>query len=67
MTSHPGQRKPSAQFVAGYRLGLADARTGGMTLICGGPEVAEKAAGYAAGLLAGGRQRQAEHEPEAGS
>ncbi len=65
MTSRPGQAKPSAQFAAGYRLGLADARTGGLTLICGGPEVAERAAGYQAGLLAGRRERQA--EPEAGS
>jgi hypothetical protein len=62
-----GQGKPSAQYADGYRLGLADARTGSFTIICGGsPEAAERAAGYQTGLLTGRRERHAAPEPEAG-
>jgi hypothetical protein len=50
----------------GYQLGLRDALTGGMTLICGGsPETLEKVEGYWAGREAGQQQREA--APEAGS
>jgi len=39
-------RQQSARYREGYQLGLTDARTGGMTLICGPPdETAEMAAG----------------------
>ena len=64
MTRDQGEHGPS--WYKGYQLGLRDALTGGMTLICGGgPETLEKADGYWAGREAGLQQREA--APEAGS
>jgi hypothetical protein len=63
----------SAAYREGYRLGLRDALTGGMTTICdGGPRARQEFAGYLAGLARGralARQRlerEAERELEAG-
>ena len=37
-------------YAEGFRLGVRDVRTGGMTLICGDPEaVAQRVVGYEAG------------------
>ena len=39
-----------SDYSEGFRLGVRDVRTGGMTLICGDPEaVAQRVAGYEAG------------------
>jgi len=70
MAPSPGAGQRPGYYAAGYRLGLADARTGGFTFICGDlkdPATAQRVAGYQAGLAAGRRDRHAEPEPEAGS
>jgi hypothetical protein len=50
----------SREYAEGYRLGLADARTGALTLICGDlrdGRTAQRVAGYQAGRTAGMRAR----------
>jgi hypothetical protein len=63
----------SRWYREGYRLGLRDALTGGMTIICdGGPGARQEFAGYLAGLARGRAlvkqrlEREAERELEAG-
>ena len=64
MTRDQGEHGP--RWHEGYQLGLRDALTGGMTLICGaGSDTLEKVEGYWAGREAGQQQREA--APEAGS
>jgi hypothetical protein len=62
MAGDQGEHGP--RWHEGYQLGLRDALTGGITLICGGEEAAEMTKGYWAGREAGLHQREA--APEAG-
>ena len=64
MTGGQGEHGP--RWHQGYRLGLRDGLTGGMTCICdGGPETLDMAEGDWAVRQAGLQQREA--APEAGS
>jgi hypothetical protein len=58
------QDEHGPRWYEGYQLGLRDALTGSMTLICGGPETLEKVEGYWAGREAGLRQREAAPEAD---
>jgi hypothetical protein len=59
----------SREYAEGYRWGLADARTGAITFICGdlrdGP-TAQRVAGYQAGLAAGKQAREPDFAGRAG-
>lgn len=65
----------SRAYAEGYRQGLSDGRTGGLTVICGDMRdgrTAQRVAGYQAGLAAGKQARVPDRvgrvrEPEAGA
>ncbi len=75
MAGDAQRRGMSREYAEGYRLGLADARTGALTLICGDlkeESTAQRVAGYQAGRAAGMRARGPgltgrAVEPEAGA
>ena len=60
MAGHVHKSGLSREYAEGYRAGMADARTGTLTLICGDvrdARTAQRIAGYQAGLAAGNRSR----------